>query len=123
VLAHGLQLSASDRRICVAVGMGAGMGAIFRAPRGGALLAAAILYGHDREAAAIIPALIASIVGYASFGSVIGWEPIFGTQGQLVFNHPVQLLYFAVLGLLCGLVGIAYARGFYGPTALFHRLP
>jgi chloride channel protein, CIC family len=87
------------------------------------MLAAEILYVHDLEAAAIIPALIASIVGYASFGSVIGWEPIFGTQGQLVFNHPVQLLYFAVLGLLCGLVGIAYARGFYGPTALFHRLP
>jgi chloride channel protein, CIC family len=123
LLASLLGLSANDRRLCVAVGMGAGIGAIFRAPLGGAMLAAEILYIHDLEAEAIIPALIASIVGYAIFGSFTGFEPIFGTQGSIVFNNPVQLLYFAALGLLCGLVGIAYARGFYGIEHLFRRLP
>ena len=82
--------------------MGAGIGAIFRAPLGGAMLAAEILYLHDLEAEAIIPSLIASIVGYAIFGSFTGWEPIFGTQAHVVFDNPVQLAYFAVLGLLCG---------------------
>ncbi|HEU5327586.1 MAG TPA: chloride channel protein [Thermomicrobiales bacterium] len=122
LLASLLGLSATDRRLCVAVGMGAGIGAIFRAPLGGAMLAAEILYVHDLEAEAIIPALIASIVGYAIFGSFTGFEPIFGTQGNIVFNNPVQLLYFAALGLLCGLVGITYARGFYGIERLFRRL-
>ena len=28
-----------------------------------------------------------------------------------------------MLGLLCGLVGFLYARGFYGLTHLFHKLP
>src|SRR5690606_19072851 len=39
-LADWLRLSAQDRRIAVAAGMGAGIGAIFRAPLGGALMAA-----------------------------------------------------------------------------------
>ncbi|HEX5505785.1 MAG TPA: chloride channel protein [Thermomicrobiales bacterium] len=122
LLATLLKLSAADRRICVAVGIGAGIGAIFRAPLGGAMLAAEILYVHDLEAEALIPGLIASIVGYSIFGAVAGWEPIFGTQGALTFNNPVQLAYFAALGLLCGAVGLLYARGFYGITHLFRRL-
>ena len=35
----------------------------------------------------------------------------------------MQLVYFAALGLLCGPVGLLYARGFYGIEAIFHRLP
>lgn len=123
LLANVLRLSAADRRMCVAIGMGAGIGAIFRAPLGGAMLAAEILYLHDLEAAALLPSLIASIVGYAIFGSFTGWSPIFGTQGGITFDKPIQLLYFAVLGIICGLVGLLYARGFYGIEALFERLP
>ncbi|HEX5504395.1 MAG TPA: chloride channel protein [Thermomicrobiales bacterium] len=122
LLANLLDLNASDRRICVAVGIGSGIGAIFRAPLGGAMLAAEILYVNDLEAEAILPALIASIVGYSIFGAVVGWEPIFGTQAQLGFDNPIQLVYFAALGLLCGAVGLAYARGFYGISHLFRRL-
>ncbi|HET8629634.1 MAG TPA: chloride channel protein [Thermomicrobiales bacterium] len=122
LLANLLNLSASDRRICVAVGIGSGIGAIFRAPLGGAMLAAEILYVNDLEAEAILPALIASIVGYSIFGAVVGWEPIFGTQSQFGFDKPIQLVYFAALGLLCGAVGLAYARGFYGITGIFRRL-
>jgi CIC family chloride channel protein len=33
------------------------------------------------------------------------------------------LFYYVVLGILCGLLGLLYARGFYGITHLFHRLP
>lgn len=122
LLANLLKLSASDRRTCVAVGMGAGIGAIFRAPLGGAMLAAEILYVHDLEADVIIPSLIASIVGYSIFGAYEGWSPIFGTLAGITFDNPLQLVYFALLGLLCGLVGLLYARGFYGITRLFHRL-
>ncbi|MFN8514583.1 MAG: chloride channel protein [Chloroflexia bacterium] len=123
VLADLLGLSAADRRLCVAVGMGAGIGAIFRAPLGGAMLAAEILYIHDLEAEALIPSLIAAITGYAIFGAFTGWEPIFGTQGGITFDQPVQLVYFALLGLICGAIGLLYARGFYGIEHLFHRLP
>ncbi len=123
ILATVLRLDMQDRRIALATGIGAGIGAIFRAPLGGAILAAEILYKNDLEIEAIIPALIASIVGYSVFGAWSGWNPIFATNTNLAFTSPPQLLYYLVLGVLCGGVGLLYARGFYGITHLFHRLP
>ncbi len=64
LLGHAVLTNPQDRRIAVAAGVGAGIGAIFKAPLGGAVLAAEILYLHDLEVEAIIPSLIASIVGY-----------------------------------------------------------
>jgi chloride channel protein, CIC family len=122
LLATALRLDVQDRRIALATGIGAGIGAIFRAPLGGAILAAEILYKNDLEVEAIIPALIASIVGYSVFGAWSGWSPIFATPANLAFTSPPQLLYYVLLGLLCGAIGVLYARGFYGITHLFHQL-
>ncbi len=122
LMGEWLRLDARDRRIAVAAGIGAGIGAIFRAPLGGALLAAEILYLHDLEVEAIIPALIAGIVGYTLYGTYFGFGPIFGSHPGLSLGSPIQLFYYAVLGLLSGLGGIAYARSFYGVGDAFHRL-
>ena len=122
LLGDALHLDVQDRRIALATGIGAGIGAIFRAPLGGAVLAAEILYLHDLEIEAIIPALIASIIGYSVFGIWAGWHPIFATRSDLAFTSPPQLLFYIVIGLLCGLVGLLYAKGFYGITHVFHRI-
>ncbi|MGE5265406.1 MAG: chloride channel protein [Acidobacteriota bacterium] len=122
LLSQWLKLGIADRRIAVAAGIGAGIGAIFRAPLGGAVLAAEILYIHDLEVEALIPALIASIVGFSVYGIFYGYTPIFGAQPQLGFEHPIQLIYYAALGVASGLVGILYARSFYGITGVFHHL-
>ncbi len=122
LLARWLGLSVQERRIAVAVGTGAGIGAIFRAPLGGAVMAAEILYIHDLEVEALIPALIASIVGYSLYSAMYGFMPIFGDQANIGFTHPVQLLYYALLGVICGVGGLLYERSFYGMTAAFHRL-
>jgi CIC family chloride channel protein len=122
LLAGWLGLDLADRRIAVAAGIGSGIGAIFRAPLGGALLASEILYVHDFEVEAIIPALIASIVGYTVFGSYSGFAPMFGDHPELALGSPVELVYYAVLGVASGLGGLLYARAFYGITNTFHHL-
>ena len=122
VLAERLKLTPSDRRVAVTAGIGAGIGAIFKAPLGGAVMAAEILYIHDLEASVLIPSLIASIVAFSLYGSVEGWEPIFGQQTGIGFSDPTTLIYYAILGIICGLVGLLYSRSFYGITALFHKM-
>lgn len=122
MLADWLHLDVQDRRIAVCVGIGSGIGAIFRAPLGGALMAAEILYIHDLEVEALIPTLMASIIGYSVYGHYYGYVPIFGNLSGLGFAHPTQLLYYAMLGLLCGLGGLLYSKVFYGTVKLFHHM-
>ncbi len=116
-----LDLDARDARIAVAVGMAAGIGAIFRAPLGGAVLGAELLYRDDVESDALVPSFIATIVAYSIFGTVEGFSPIFGAQARFGFSDPAQLGWYALIGLVCGLVGLLYIRNFYGVTAWFSR--
>jgi CIC family chloride channel protein len=121
LLARVLDLSDADAKVAVATGVGAGIGSIFGAPLGGAVLSAEILYRDDIDPAALLPSFVAAGVGYAIFGSVEGFTPLFGVQSGDRFTHPTTLIWFAILGILCGLLGLLYAKGFYGIHNLFAR--
>ena len=123
LLARWLDLTPSDARIAVTVGIGSGIGAIFRAPLGGAILGAEVLYREDVETEALAPSLIASIVGFAVFGAVEGFTPIFGRSGGYRFDHPVELIYYAVIGIAAGILGRMYGRSFYGVARIARGLP
>ncbi len=112
-LADILKLGERDRRILLICGVAAGIGCIFKAPLGGALFAMAVLYKRDYEVEGIIPAVISSIVAYSIFCSIVGWAPIFTTP-EYNFTHPVELLCYALIGIICGLIGMIYVKVFYG---------
>ena len=57
---------------------------------------------------------MASIVGYVIFGAAVGFTPLFGFNASYHFTDPSQLLWFALIGVLGGLIGLLYAKGFYG---------
>ena len=121
-LGDALRMRPAERRVLVAAGMGAGIAAIFRAPLAGALFAAEVLYwSPEFEAEVIIPAGIASVVSYTTYGAFFGWSPLF-SMPDLRFSNPRQLP--AYLGLALAMAGLAmvYTRVFYGTTALFHRM-
>jgi CIC family chloride channel protein len=122
-LARALDLTPADARIAVTVGIASGIGAIFRAPLGGAVLGAEILYREDFEVSALIPSVLASIVAFAVFGVVKGFSPIFGFVQGYHFQHPAELGFYVLIGLVCGLVGKLYSSSFYGVTRLTARLP
>ena len=120
LLARELDLSPADARTAVVTGIGSGIGAIFGAPLGGAVLATEILYRDDYDGTALLPCFIASIVGYVIFASVVGFTPLFGFNGYH-FADPVNLPWFALIGVLGGCIGLLYAKGFYGIAAVFER--
>jgi len=113
---------ARTRRILLLSGAAGGIGAIFRAPLGGALFAAEVIYrGPDFEGPAVFPGAITSIVAYSTFVAMRGQEPLFHIP-PLTFGKPSELLFYLLLGLICAVVGIFYVRVFYGGESLFHRL-
>jgi CIC family chloride channel protein len=123
-----LRLGPAQRRVLMAAGMGAGVAAIFRAPLAGALFAAEVLYrSPDFESEVIIPAALASIIAYCTFGLYAGWDPLFtiptATREVLTFSNPLQLLPYTLLALFLVILAMVYTRSFYGLTHLFHRLP
>ena len=73
-----LRLPPTDRRLLMLAGAAGGVGAIFRAPLGGALFAGEVLYSSTAfESAALLPCLASSIVAYSTFALFITPQPIF----------------------------------------------
>ncbi len=122
-LASRLHLSAKDRQILITCGAASGIGSIFKAPLGASIFGVEVLYKRDLEVEGLMPALISSIVGYSLFSSVVGWGPVFKCP-QYLFKSPVELFFFALLGLVCGLVAVLYVKIFYGlKSAFFDKIP
>ncbi|HWE02142.1 MAG TPA: chloride channel protein [Tepidisphaeraceae bacterium] len=122
-LAGWLKTSDRDRRILVLAGAGAGIGAIFRAPLGGALFAVEVLYRDaEFESAALVPAFVAAIIGYSVYSGITGvWGPIFDVP-SLQFVHPLELPFYAILGLASVVVGSIYVKVFYATRDLFRKI-
>jgi CIC family chloride channel protein len=120
-LASTLKLTDHDRRYMVVCGAAAGIGSIFKAPLGASLFSIEVLYKRDFEADALIPAFISSVTSYSIFASIFGFSPIFGTF-QYEFTHPIELVFFIILGLVCALGAISYVNVFNFTRGLFKKL-
>jgi CIC family chloride channel protein len=122
LLARWLDLSDSDGRIAVSLGIGSGIGAIFGAPLGGAVLAASVIYREDFDYRALIPGFITSGTAYAVLGSILGFEPLFGWVEPGYVLNPAQLPWFLLIGIASAAIGYLYARMFYGTVSLTDRM-
>ncbi|WP_457624164.1 chloride channel protein [Persephonella sp.] len=70
-------LSERERNIALAVGLGAGIGGVFKAPFAGAIISSEVFYKKDFETETLIPAFIASFVAFIIVASVFGFSPLF----------------------------------------------
>ncbi|MDE3107938.1 MAG: chloride channel protein [Acidobacteriota bacterium] len=120
-LSRFFDLSPNDARLAVSAGIGSGIGAIFGAPLAGSILATEIMYRDDFEVDALLPSFIASVSAYGLWGSVEGFGPLFGYAHNYHLANATQFVWFAVLGVIGGFVGLGYAKGFYGLANLFSR--
>ncbi len=123
-LAGVLKLPSSERRLLMLAGAAGGVGAIFRAPLGGALFAGEVLYSSTAfESAALLPCLASSIVAYSTFALFITPKPIFSLP-ELSFQGLRDLPLYAGLTLVCAAMGWLYVRVFYGMRdKVFNPMP
>jgi len=123
MLGQWLEVSAHERRVLMAAGMAAGIGAIFHAPLAGALFAAEVLYRDpDFEHETIVTGFISSIVAYSVFGAIFGFHPLFKTP-DYEFVRVGMLLPYLILAVVAALGAILYVWSFYAFRGLmFDRL-
>ncbi len=118
-----LKLDARERRLLLLAGTAGGLGAIFRAPLGGALTSIEVLYKEDFETEGAVTSIVASVVAYTIFTFIYGHGSIFHTP-TLEFAHPLELVFYAILGLVCAPLGFFYTKIFYGcRDHIFRRIP
>jgi CIC family chloride channel protein len=122
ILATLMRLRPRDRRILVLAGAAGGIGAIFHAPLGAALFAPEVLYRETEfEFEAIMPCIVASIVASSVFDQYSGRTTLF-FPGPVDFE-PQELLAYLIFGIVCGVIGYAYIKIFYGTRDwFFHPL-
>lgn len=119
VMSLWLKLSERERRLLVLAGAAGGVGAIFRAPLGGALFAVEVLYaGTAFEFSALIPCVCASVTAYNVYESLSGHGfehhfALFSGVSDLGFHGPHEIPFYLVFAVLCALVGFVYVFVFY----------
>ncbi|MHC4260914.1 MAG: chloride channel protein [Planctomycetota bacterium] len=125
-VADAFKLPERERRVFLLAGASAGIGALFTAPLGGALFAPEVIYRRPEfEGDAIIPCIVASIVGYTTFTTITGETRAIPLSDELLqglsFGGPSELPLYLLLALVCTAVGWAWVRTFNAVAAGFGR--
>ena len=88
------------------------------------VISAEIFYKEDFEVESLVPALIASVVGYSIVGAATGFQPVFTPPLQATeFDHPWSLILFALLGVGCALLARLLFMVFFRIEKFFKRFP
>ncbi len=115
-----LGLNAEERRTALVIGIGAGLGAVFKAPLGGAIFGTEVLYKKDFEASAMLPSFIATAISYTVFCSFFGFSPILGRFSDVI--NLTTLVFFAILGVLTGVYAVMYYKSSHYIAEKFRNL-
>jgi CIC family chloride channel protein len=113
--------STGKGRICLACGTAAAFAATFNTPISGALFTIEVILA-DMEIVYLGHIVIAAIVAVLISRQFIGDLPTFHVP-TFLFHSNVELLVYLALGLLAGLISIAFTRSVYATDGVFRRLP
>ncbi len=78
-----------------------------------------LYWSPEFEPEVILPAGIASVVSYCTFGLYAGWQPLFDIP-RSSFTDPRQLFVYSLLVVVMVILASVYVRTFYGIRNLFH---
>jgi H+/Cl- antiporter ClcA len=106
-LSEWAELPVWQRRLLVASGAGAGFGAVYNVPLGGALFALEVLLGTI-ALPLVLPALATSVTATAVAWIFLGTNPTYALPRYAL--HPTQLAWAFLAGPIIGVVGIGWVR-------------
>jgi chloride channel protein, CIC family len=121
LLGQFIPVTASERKILLACGAGAGMAATFSTPIAGVILAVELLL-FEFKPRSFIPLVISTAVATATRFQLLGSGPMFHV-GSLNFDINRNVGYFIVLGILCGIAAIVFTKALYWTEDQFEKLP
>ena len=114
-----LHLSTERMRVLVGCGAAAGIAASFNAPLAGVLFALEIILG-DFTIHTFSPIIIASVIGTVTGRALEGNEVTFNVPiHELV--HPAEIIFYLVLGILCGLVARLFTFTYFYTQQVFEE--
>jgi len=119
-LGQWLRVSPERLKILVGCGAAAGIAATFNAPIAGAFFALEIILGNFALASfspIIISSVMATVISRAFFGN----HPIF-TVPQYSLVSMWEIPSYMVLGLIAGMVGLAFTKSVYASERFFDNL-
>lgn len=130
------RVTADERRILMLAGVAGGVGAVFKAPLGGAILAAEMVGGKEGFAhKAVVPGVISSVTAYSVFTSIAGHDRILRfidplTLGPLQPSYPSregnmvsEIIHYIILSLLCAAIAFLFSKTMTVSQHIFGRLP
>jgi len=121
LLGQAVKVSPAERKILLASGAAAGMAAIFGTPIGAVVLAIELLL-FEFSTRGLLPLVVASVVADAVHDVLDGPGPFFAVP-EIAHSTPAQLPFYALLGLVAGLLGALLTFGVYRVEDGFARLP
>ncbi len=122
-IATRLRLTDFERRMLLAAGVGAGIGAIFHAPLAGGIFAMEVMYRDlEFESEALAPSFIAVTVSYCTLGVFFGFQPLFAVM-PMSFTSPWLLPPLLLLAGVCAAAARVYVWTFYTTRDVFRSMP
>lgn len=117
--AREYHLNYNERTLLLACGIAAGIAAAFNAPIAGVLFALEVLL-LDITIAAFTPLIIAAACGALVSRILESGDIILSFRLSGGFNY-MNVPFYVMLGILCGLIAVYHARTFVKVERLFHR--
>jgi CIC family chloride channel protein len=116
-----LKLPPERIRDMVPVGAAGALSAAFNTPVAAVIFALEEIIG-DMNATLLGSTVVASVASVMVARSVLGNEPLLHVPPYHL-EHPAELLAYAALGIIGGIVAIVFSRSLLGLRAAFRRLP
>lgn len=122
-LGRTFRFAPSRVKVLVGCATGAAISAAFNAPLAGAFFALEEIVG-SLSGPSFAPVVVASVVAAVTSRGIFGNHPAFPIPNEFGYSHVVEpLLFFPILGVICGVMSALYVRTYFVASDLEKRVP